>query len=129
MNTRRWSPWAGMLLGSVCLIFFTLLARLDWSGTAPSWDASLAGWVQSWNFPGVLPLMIALSWPGWSPQSWIFVLGICAFLYLRGLRFAAPLALIAALSALLVRSLKGWINRLRPDLGLVPDGPLDPSFP
>jgi undecaprenyl-diphosphatase len=117
------------LAGFLCLAAFSVLARMDWTGAAPAWDISIATAVQSWSFPGILPLMLAVSWPGWSPQSWILVLAICALLYARGLRLAAPLALVAAVSHLIVRGVKTSIHRLRPELGLVPNGPQDPSFP
>jgi undecaprenyl-diphosphatase len=115
--------------GLLCLAAFLLLARLDWTDVVPPWDVGIAASVQGWSLPGILPFMLAVSWPGWSPQSWILVLAICGVLYWRGLKLAAPLALVAAVSHVIVRGIKGSINRLRPDLGLMPDGPLDPSFP
>jgi undecaprenyl-diphosphatase len=115
--------------GLACLAAFVVMARMDWTGAAPDWDVSVAAWVHSWSMPGLLPLMLATSWLGWSPQSWILIAAICGLLFIRGLRVAAPLALVAAVSHLAVRGIKSSISRLRPELGILPDASLDPSFP
>jgi undecaprenyl-diphosphatase len=127
---RGWAlPLLIALAGLVCLLAFSVLAGMDWTGTAPTWDSDISAVIQSWSAPGIRPFMLAVSWLGWSPQSWVLVLGICGLLYLRGLTVAAPLALVAGVSHFIVRGIKQSINRLRPDLGILPDGPLDPSFP
>jgi undecaprenyl-diphosphatase len=128
-HPRNLVPVVCALSGLVCLVAFVFLAQLDWSGATPEWDVRIATWVQNWSFPGLLPFMLVVSWPGWSPQSWFFVASICALLYLRGLRVAAPLALLAAASHFTVRAIKESVLRVRPDLGVLRDGPLDPSFP
>jgi undecaprenyl-diphosphatase len=115
--------------GLACLAAFMFMARIDWTGEAPAWDVSIAAWIHAWGAPGMLPIMVAVSWPGWTPQSWILVVGICALLYLRGLPAAAPLALLAAFSHVIVRGIKESIRRVRPDLGILGEGPRDPSFP
>jgi undecaprenyl-diphosphatase len=129
VNRARIIPALWALFGIACLAAFLFMARMDWTGVAPDWDVSLSAWVQSWSLPGLLPIMVAVSWSGWSPQSWIIVGVICALLYTRGLRLAAPLALLAALSHVAVRGIKTSISRFRPELGILPDGPLDASFP
>jgi undecaprenyl-diphosphatase len=115
--------------GLVFLAVFVALMRMDWAETTPSWDVSIASWVHSWTMPGLLPIMIGVSWPGWAPQSWLIVLAVCTFLFLRGLRLAVPLALAAATSHLVVSAVKNSVHRVRPDLAVLPDNPLDPSFP
>jgi undecaprenyl-diphosphatase len=129
MNRQRVIPIVCAAAGFACLAAFVFMARMDWTGDAPQWDLVIARWVQSWSFPGISVFMVAVSWFGWSPQSWIIVAAICLLLYLRGLRLAAPLAVLAGVSHLAVRWLKESVHRLRPELGIVPDGPVDPSFP
>ena len=121
-------PGLCALVGIVCLALFVALAGMDWSGPAPTWDVQIAAWIQSWSFPGIYPLMLAVSWPGWTPQSWLLVLGICIALYLGRIREAFPLAIVAATSQLIVRGVKESIQRLRPEVGAVLLAQ-DPSFP
>jgi membrane-associated phospholipid phosphatase len=129
VRTRaRWIPGLCALLGILCLALFVALAGLDWSAPTPAWDVLIAARIQSWSFPGIFPLMLAVSWPGWWPQSWLLVLGICTALYLRGLREALPLAIVAVTSQLIVRGAKESIQRLRPEVGALLLAQ-DPSFP
>ena len=129
MNPHRVIPILCAATGFACLAAFVLMARMDWTNSTPQWDLVIATWVQSWSFPGIAVFMVAVSWFGWSPQSWIIVAAICLLLYVRGLRVAAPLAILAGVSHLVVRWLKVSVHRLRPELGILPDGPVDPSFP
>jgi undecaprenyl-diphosphatase len=73
--------------------------------------------------------MWVVSWPGWTPQSWIIVACIAAILVRSGECLGVPLLLIAAGSQLVVRMIKITIDRARPNLGIEPHGPTDPSFP
>jgi undecaprenyl-diphosphatase len=129
LRRKRVVPSLCGAAGFACLTAFVFMARLDWTGNAPQWDLEVAAWVQSWSFPGIPTFMAAISWFGWAPQSWIIVAAICLLLYARGLRVAAPLAILAGVAHLAVRWLKESVRRLRPELGLVPNGPMDPSFP
>jgi undecaprenyl-diphosphatase len=129
LNRQRVIPILFAATGLACLAAFVFMARLDWTGDPPQWDFVIAAWVQSWSFPGITVFMVAISWFGWSPQSWIIVAAICLLLYIRGLRLAAPLAILSGVSHLAVRWLKESAHRLRPELGLLPNGPIDPSFP
>src|SRR5215203_5318696 len=88
---RHYLQLLSAIAGLVCLAAFGVLVRMDWTGAAPTWDVDIAASIQGWSFPGMLPFMLAVSWPGWSPQSWILVLAICGVLYWRGLKLAAPL--------------------------------------
>lgn len=117
-----------LLLGTVLLLAFSVLARLDWAEGPDGWDVELTAWVRSWAAPGLAELMWAVSWPGWSPQNWIIVVAICGTLIVRGVRLGGLLLLVATLAHLLVRGIKSAIGRLRPDSAL-DGGPMDPSFP
>ena len=90
--------------------------------TTPSFPIYLAieRALQSINSPIFAALMSFISWPGFSPQSFIISALIVVAIYMFGLKWEAITALIAALLPPLVNVLvKDWIRRPRPTIDLV----------
>jgi membrane-associated phospholipid phosphatase len=90
--------------------------------TIPSFpiDLEIARALQSINSPIFAALMSLISWPGFSPQSFIISALIVVVIYTFGLKWEAITALVAALLPPLVNVLvKDWIRRPRPTIDLV----------
>jgi membrane-associated phospholipid phosphatase len=90
--------------------------------TIPSFpiDLEIERALQSINSPIFAALMSLISWPGFSPQSYISSVLIVVVIYTFGLKWEAITALIAALLPPLVNVLvKEWIRRPRPTIDLV----------
>ena len=90
--------------------------------TTPSFpiDLAIERALQSINSPIFAALMSFISWPGFSPQSFIISALIVVAIYMFGLKWEAITALIAALLPPLVNVLvKDWIRRPRPTIDLV----------
>jgi undecaprenyl-diphosphatase len=90
--------------------------------TIPSFplDLAITRALQSINSPIFADLMILVSWPGFSPQSFILSALIVFALYLLGLQWEAISALGAALLPPLINVLfKELIRRPRPTVDLV----------
>jgi membrane-associated phospholipid phosphatase len=90
--------------------------------TIPSFpiDLEIERALQSINSPIFAALMSLISWPGFSPQSFILSVLIVLAIYLLGLRWEAITALVAALLPPLINVLvKDWIRRPRPTIDLV----------
>ena len=90
--------------------------------TTPSFpiDLAIERGLQSINSPIFAALMTAISWPGFSPQSFILSALIVLMIYMLGLQWEAISALVAAILPPLVNVLvKDWIRRPRPTVDLV----------
>jgi membrane-associated phospholipid phosphatase len=90
--------------------------------TIPSFpiDLEIARALQSINSPIFAALMSLISWPGFSPQSFIISALIVVVIYAFGLRWEAITALVAALLPPLVNVIvKEYIRRPRPTVDLV----------
>lgn len=90
--------------------------------TIPSFpiDLELARALQSINSPIFADLMNLISWPGFSPQSFIMSALIVVIIYLFGLQWEAITALVAALLPPLTNAIvKDFIRRPRPPVDLV----------
>jgi undecaprenyl-diphosphatase len=90
--------------------------------TTPSFpiDLAIERAIQSLHSPIFAALMSSISWPGFSPQSFIISALIVVAIYMFGLKWEAITALIAALLPPLVNVLvKDWIRRPRPTIDLV----------
>lgn len=90
--------------------------------TIPSFpiDLEIARALQSINSPIFAALMSLISWPGFSPQSFIISALIVGVIYTFGLRWEAITALVAALLPPLVNVIvKEYIRRPRPTVDLV----------
>jgi undecaprenyl-diphosphatase len=90
--------------------------------TTPSFpiDLAIERAIQSIASPIFAGLMYLISWPGFSPQSYLLAALIVLAIYLLGLRWEAITALIATLLPPLVNVLvKEWIRRPRPTIDLV----------
>jgi membrane-associated phospholipid phosphatase len=83
-------------------------------------DIQITHALQSINSPVFAALMSLISWPGFSPQSFIISLLIVLLIYSFGLQWEALTAFIAALLPPLVNMLvKELIRRPRPTMDLV----------
>jgi undecaprenyl-diphosphatase len=83
-------------------------------------DLKITKAIQSIQFPFFVVLMDAVSWPGFSPQSFIFTILIVLLIYTLGLRWEAVAASIAAVFASGVNVLvKDLVQRPRPASDLV----------
>ncbi|HKG53181.1 MAG TPA: phosphatase PAP2 family protein [Anaerolineales bacterium] len=90
--------------------------------TTPSFpiDLQIERAIQSINSPIFAGLMYLISWPGFSPQSFILSVLIVLAIYLFGLQWEAIMALVAALLPPLVNVIvKDYIRRPRPTIDLV----------
>lgn len=90
--------------------------------TTPSFpiDLQIERAIQSFNSPAFAGLMYLISWPGFSPQSFILSALIVLAIYLFGLQWEAITALVAALLPPLVNVIvKEYIRRPRPTVDLV----------
>ena len=90
--------------------------------TIPSFpiDLEIARALQSINSPIFAALMSLISWPGFSPQSFIISALIVVVIYTVGLRWEAVTALVAALLPPLVNVIvKEYTRRPRPTVDLV----------
>jgi membrane-associated phospholipid phosphatase len=90
--------------------------------TIPSFpiDLEIERAIQSISSPLFAAFMSLISWPGFSPQSYISSVLIVVVIYTFGLKWEAITALIAALLPPLVNVLvKEWIRRPRPTIDLV----------
>lgn len=90
--------------------------------TIPSFpiDLEIARALQSINSPIFAALMSLISWPGFSPQSFIISALIVLVIYTFGLQWEAITALVAALLPPLVNVIvKEYIRRPRPTVDLV----------
>jgi membrane-associated phospholipid phosphatase len=90
--------------------------------TIPSFpiDLEIERAIQSISSPLFATFMSLISWPGFSPQSYVSSVLIVVVIYTFGLKWEAITALIAALLPPLVNVLvKEWIRRPRPTIDLV----------
>jgi membrane-associated phospholipid phosphatase len=90
--------------------------------TTPSFpiDLEIERAIQSINSPIFAGLMYLISWPGFSPQSFILSVLIVLAIYLFGLRWESITGLVAALLPPLVNVIvKDFIRRPRPTVDLV----------
>lgn len=117
----------GGMLGLV--IFLVLVVEVRRNSTPWAWDIEIARTVQS--VPGLAWAMFALSWPGWSPQSWAIILAATTFVYVRGARAVVLLPLASLAMHLLATAIKIAIARPRPDASTlrVLSEASDASFP
>jgi undecaprenyl-diphosphatase len=90
--------------------------------TTPSFsiDLQITRGIQQITFPLFYELMIALSWPGFGPQSLIITALLVLMIYGFGLHWEAVMALIAAVFSTGVNMLvKDFIQRPRPTTAVV----------
>ena len=90
--------------------------------TTPSFpiDLTVTRALQSIDSPIFAALMSLISWPGFSPQSYIFAILVVGVLYAFGFHWEAVVALFAAIIAPLMNVIvKDYIQRPRPTVDLV----------
>jgi undecaprenyl-diphosphatase len=85
-----------------------------------TWDIQITQALQSIDSPVFATLMSLISWPGFSPQSFIISVLIVLAIYMFGLHWEAVTAFVAAILPPLVNVLvKSVIRRPRPTVDLV----------
>jgi undecaprenyl-diphosphatase len=109
------------LIGLVAVVgaFITLTILVK---TTPSFpiDLQITRALQNINAPGFAALMSFISWPGFSPQSFIIPVIIAVVLYLFGFHWEAMAALFATVFTPVVNVIiKDYIRRPRPTVDLV----------
>ena len=118
--TRRYRTYLFqfMLIATTgAFAFLTILVK-----TIPSFpiDLAITRAIQSINFPFFDEFMRLVSWPGFSPQSYLLSAVVVLIIYVLGLRWEAVAALVAALLPPLINVLvKELIRRPRPTVDLV----------
>src|SRR5262245_28953651 len=100
------------------LLGFALVMLLVALGDTAAFDVlATANW-QRVEMPGLLGLMIAVSWFGFEPQDIVLGLGIGAFLFAARHWLEGTFALLAYGSTLLAGLLKDLVQRQRPVEGV-----------
>jgi len=106
-------------LAATGLFLFGGLAVLVRDGMTTGVDLAVTEAVQSITAPWFGALMMAVSWFGFLPQSVLLVVGVAALLWLADYRAEAGFAVLASASVILTETIKGLIDRPRPDADLV----------
>jgi membrane-associated phospholipid phosphatase len=106
-------------LAATGLFLFGGLAVLVRDGMTTGVDLAVTEAVQSIAAPWFGALMLAVSWLGFLPQSVLLVVGVAALLWLADYRAEAGFAVLASASVILTETIKGLIDRPRPDADLV----------
>lgn len=114
----RWRGRLPLALALAMLLGFTLVLLFVLLGDAVALDRRVTLAVQGVAPPGLLGLLVAVSWLGFQPQATILVLGVVALLFWRRLRIEGGFAALASGSSLLGALLKGLIRRPRPAAAL-----------
>lgn len=121
-----------LLFAALALLGFALVLLLVVFGDTAAFDLRVTlGW-QRVRLPGLLPLMQAVSWIGFAPQTTSIGLGILILLIALRLRLEAFFTVIAFLSGMLSGIIKSLVERPRPTAieGLVVQFPVGGySFP
>jgi undecaprenyl-diphosphatase len=103
-----------LLFAALALLGFALILILVVLGDTTAFDLRVTLDWQRVQVPGLLPLMQAVSWFGFAPQSTYLGIGILALLIALRLRLEALFALLAFLGGLLNGAIKGLVERPRP---------------
>jgi membrane-associated phospholipid phosphatase len=118
--TRRYRTYLFQFMLITTTGAFALLTFLV--KTTPSFpiDLAITRTIQSINFPFFDEFMIVISWPGFSPQSFVLCVLIILTIYVLGLYWETVTALVAAfLPAFINVLIKNYIQRPRPTVDLV----------
>lgn len=99
---------------------FAILAVVARSTPYFSWDIYLTRYLQSLTIPGFGPLMNAVSWPGFAPQSLVIVSLIISLLAISGLYWEAVASAVSfSVMTAMVTLVKTIVGRVRPAAALV----------
>ncbi len=96
-----------------------------------SWDKVTTREIQELPAATLGRLLIAISWPGFAPQSWIIAASIVLFMFWQRWYTEAVFTLLASLGSLLAEAVKSMVHRPRPtpDLAQIAAVLNSPSFP
>lgn len=103
-----------LIFAFLALLGFALILILVVLGDTTAFDLRVTLDWQRVRVPGLLPLMQAVSWFGFSPQSTYIGIGILVLLIALRLRLEAFFALLAFLGGMLNGTIKGLVERPRP---------------
>lgn len=106
-----------LIFAFLALLGFALILILVVLGDTTAFDLRVTLDWQRVRVPGLLPLMQAVSWFGFSPQSTYIGIGILVLLIALRLRLEAFFALLAFLGGMLNGTIKGLVERPRPGAG------------
>ena len=129
---RRYRAYVFQGYAVAALIGFAILFVLAHTTKYFGFDLQIAIAIQRLTSPLFTVLMVAVSWPGYSPQAFILTAVIVVVIFLIGLRWEAVVALISSAgSSCLVAVIKLIAARPRPaaDLVQVYQQVKDYSFP
>ncbi|HEY8597897.1 MAG TPA: phosphatase PAP2 family protein [Thermomicrobiales bacterium] len=121
-----------LILAALSLLAFALVLILVVLGDTTAFDLRLTLDWQHVRLPGLLPLMQAVSWVGFTPQATYLGGGILLLLLALRLRLEAFFALLAFLCGMLSGAIKAAVARPRPVAveGLIVEFPVGGySFP
>lgn len=119
-------------LFALAALLFVGLAGLARHATPPAVEVEAARWVQQWANPVLTWFMLAVSWPGYPPQSYLFPVAVASAFGLAGRWREAYWVLGSQIAPAANSLLKLLIQRPRPSPELVrlygtPDSPSFPS--
>jgi membrane-associated phospholipid phosphatase len=118
--TRRYRTYLVQFFLLVTTSTFAMLTFLVKTTPAFPIDLAITRALQSINFPFFDTLMRLISWPGFSPQSYLLSAVVVLIIYMLGLHWEAVAALVAALLPPVVNALvKDFVQRPRPTVDLV----------
>ena len=103
-----------LIFAALALLGFALILILVVLGDTAAFDLRVTLDWQRVRLPGLLPLMQAISWLGFAPQSTYLGIGILVLLIVLRLRLEAFFALLAFLCGMLSGTIKGLVERPRP---------------
>lgn len=106
-------------LAGIGLVLFGGLTALVTGGLTADLDLAATQAVQGVAAPWFGLLMLAISAPGFFPQSILMIGGIAALLWQGGYRTESRFALAASASVVLTEGIKRLVGRPRPDAELV----------
>ena len=117
---RRYRAWIFRIALIIVAVAFGLLTFLVKILSTAAIDLQITKTVQLFSFPTLTFFMNVISWPGFSPQSFILTAIVILVIYLFGLHWEALMALIASIfTSGLNELVKYLVQRPRPTSILV----------
>lgn len=109
-----------LVVMAVVIVAFSVLAFLVRTEGFFPIDLKVTKFIQAMDYPIMTELMTGISWPGYTPQSFLLVLLTAGLVFVLGLRWEAIVVLVsAAFEELLNLLIKVLIHRPRPAADMV----------